>query len=78
MSIPDSVPRLAAKAQGRDNHFNLIRLIAAGGVLVSHAGSITLGRGEGADLSVLGISLGAVSVYVFFTISGFFIPAFPK
>ena len=36
---------LAHYAQGRDNNFNLIRMLAAAGVLVSHAFPLALGRG---------------------------------
>lgn len=35
---------LAEVAGGRDNNFNLIRMIAASGVLVSHAYPIALGE----------------------------------
>ncbi len=63
------------RSVGRDNHFNLIRMIAATGVLVSHAYPISLGPSAQEPLENLlnGNSLGAVCVYVFFAISGFFI-----
>lgn len=63
------------RSAGRDNHFNLIRMIAATGVLVSHAYPIALGAGAVQPLQpwLKGITLGTVSVYVFFAISGFFI-----
>ena len=74
MSSISRLPSLAAKSRGRDNHFNLIRLLAAAGVFVSHAWPLTLGKGSPEPLATtLGISLGTVCVYVFFAISGFFI-----
>jgi peptidoglycan/LPS O-acetylase OafA/YrhL len=56
------------------NHFNLIRLLAAAAVLVSH--SFPLAGGEQADEPLrasLGLTLGEVAVVTFFCISGFFI-----
>ncbi len=63
------------RSSGRDNHFNMIRMIAATGVLVSHAYPISLGPEAEEPLGNLlkDNSLGAVCVYVFFAISGFFI-----
>lgn len=68
-------PLIADRAGGRDNNFNLIRMIAATGVLVSHAWPIALGPAAVQPLQTLlqGTTLGAVCVYVFFAISGFFI-----
>ncbi len=64
------------KAQGRDNNLNLIRMIAASAVLVSHAYPIALGPGAAEPLTAMfGHSLGGLSVYVFFAISGFLIAA---
>lgn len=70
-----AVGMLHRVATTRENNFNLLRMIAATGVLVSHAYPISLGDGAMEPLkSVLdGISLGGVSVYVFFAISGYFI-----
>ena len=59
---------------GRDNNFNLIRMVAASAVLVSHAFPISLGAGTPEPLeTLLGRSLGSISVLVFFAISGFLI-----
>lgn len=59
---------------GRDNHFNLIRLLAAAAVLVSHSYPLTRGMGSEEPLERLtGQSLGAAAVYVFFGISGYMI-----
>lgn len=66
---------LGSCAAGRDNNFNLLRMLAAAGVLVSHAYPISLGAGADEPLAryLDGMSLGSVSVLVFFSISGFFI-----
>lgn len=59
---------------GRDNHFNLIRLVAAAAVLVSHSYPLTRGMGSEEPLEQLtGQSLGAAAVYIFFGISGYMI-----
>lgn len=67
-------PRVAEVCEGRDNNFNLLRMIAAQAVLWSHAYPIALGAGtiEPLKLSV-GFTLGSLAVYVFFVISGFLI-----
>ncbi len=58
----------------RDNNFNLIRMIAASAVLVSHAHPIGQGIGAEEPLEELvGRSLGWIAVGVFFAISGFLI-----
>lgn len=62
------------RTSGRENNFNLVRMIAAMAVLTSHAWPIALGKGTLEPLqSALGIKLGTAAVYVFFAISGFFI-----
>jgi peptidoglycan/LPS O-acetylase OafA/YrhL len=58
----------------RQNNFNLLRIIAAIAVLVSHAYPIALGPGTPEPLAgVLGINLGELAVLMFFAISGYFI-----
>lgn len=66
---------LGSCATGRNNNFNLLRMLAAAGVLLSHAYPISLGAGAKEPLQRFldGMSLGSVSVLVFFSISGFFI-----
>jgi peptidoglycan/LPS O-acetylase OafA/YrhL len=66
---------LGEVARGRDNNLNLIRMLAAVAVLVSHAWPISLGSAaleplEGSP----GGSLGRLALLVFFAISGFLIP----
>ena len=61
-------------AQGRDNNLNLIRMLAALAVLVSHAYPIALGPGAIEPLERLaGASLGTIAVAIFFVISGYLI-----
>jgi peptidoglycan/LPS O-acetylase OafA/YrhL len=62
--------------RGRDNNFNLIRLLAAIAVLVSHAWPIALGPESDEPLEVMtGYTLGTLAVWIFFAISGYFIAA---
>ena len=70
-----SPPRIADRASGRDNNFNLLRIIAAIAVLVSHAWLVALGpyATEPLQTQLGGITLGTLSVMAFFSISGFFI-----
>lgn len=58
----------------RNNNFNLLRILAAAAVLVSHAYPICFGPGTPEPLDhVLGMSLGTLAVLTFFAISGYFI-----
>ncbi len=60
-------------SSSRDNNFNLIRLIAAYLVLVSHSYAIVFGGGQHEPLRSFGISLGGGAVDIFFVTSGFLI-----
>ena len=74
ISVMQPGPRLDSFVSGRDNNFNLIRMLAALGVLISHAYPLSLGsRAEQPLAAVLGVTLGTVSVMVFFGISGFLV-----
>lgn len=66
--------RLSEVEPGTDNNFNLLRLVAASGVLVSHAYPIALGPEAQQPLErMLGMTLGHLCVLIFFCVSGFFI-----
>lgn len=68
--------KLAALAQGRDNNFNLIRILAALAVLVSHSYPTALGPDAPEPLEArLGMTLGLVAVDAFFVTSGFLVTA---
>ncbi len=68
--------RLSGFAQGRDNNFNLIRIIAAFTVLISHCFVLDFDIANGDPLhEIVGISLGLVAVDVFFIASGFLVTA---
>jgi peptidoglycan/LPS O-acetylase OafA/YrhL len=65
---------LGEVCEGRDNNLNLIRMVAALAVLVSHAWPLTLGPGTVQPLErLLGVPLGFLAVWVFFAVSGFLI-----
>jgi len=65
---------VALADQGRDNNFNLLRMILASAVLVSHAWPIAAHGPVAEPLRAgLGYSLGTLSVAGFFVISGYFI-----
>lgn len=59
---------------GRDNNFNLIRFLAAGAVIVTHAPGILSGYDTIEPLQIAtGFTLGYHAVTVFFVLSGFLI-----
>jgi peptidoglycan/LPS O-acetylase OafA/YrhL len=61
-------------ASRRNNNFNLIRMLAATAVLISHSYPLALGSTAVEPLSAwLGLSLGELAVITFFCVSGFFI-----
>ncbi|MBM6550733.1 acyltransferase family protein [Marinomonas ostreistagni] len=62
---------LADFSPSRDNHFTLLRLCCAVGVLLSH--SVLVFSGTALPWSIVGIRLDHVFVCVFFAISGFLI-----
>lgn len=68
--------KLASCAVGRDNNFNLVRIVAASSVLVSHSYALTLGSGDLEPMRrSLGMTPGTMAVDVFFIASGFLVTA---
>ena len=68
------LPVVADLDAGRVNNFNLLRMIAATAVLVSHAWPLALGTGTAEPLQdITGYKLGSTAVTIFFAVSGFFI-----
>lgn len=66
--------RLTIETLGRHNNFNLLRMIAASLVIVSHSYPLSLGSGAAEPLqSFTGLSLGALAVVAFFAMSGLMI-----
>ena len=63
---------VGARAHGRDNNFNLVRLVAAGLVLVSHSWPLTATPGEPLE-RFANFSLGHLGVDIFFVVSGFLV-----
>jgi peptidoglycan/LPS O-acetylase OafA/YrhL len=66
------MPRLS-DFKGRDNNFNLIRMLAATLVIVTHAFGITGNSRHEPVLRLFGIGAGDVGVDVFFLLSGFLV-----
>ena len=66
--------RLSDLAQGRDNNLNLIRILAAYAVLVSHSVALATGNPQLEPLrQTLGMTPGDMAVDVFFIASGFLV-----
>ena len=62
---------------GRDNNFNLCRMLAATAVLVSHAYALSFGGSSSEPLAnTLGMSLGELAVIGFFDLGLFYFPKF--
>lgn len=68
--------RLSAYAHGRDNNFNLLRMLAALTVFISHCFPLATGtRANEPFLAELNMTVGAMAVDVFFLTSGFLVAA---
>jgi len=66
--------KLSNFTQGRDNNFNLIRIIAALAVLITHSFALSMGSGEEEPFrKSLDMTMGSVAVDVFFVTSGFLV-----
>src|SRR6476659_467052 len=67
---------LGEAANGRDNNFNLIRLVSALSVLIVHSFALATGKLEAIPLyESLGVHPGDFAVDVFFVTSGFLVSA---
>jgi peptidoglycan/LPS O-acetylase OafA/YrhL len=65
---------IAEAFHGRDNNFNLLRMIAASSVLISHSWSLAFSDNTGEPFtSFTPFSLGQLAVTLFFGLSGFLI-----
>lgn len=67
--------KLSEIIQGKDNNFNLIRIIAATAVLVTHSFALLTGASTEPLRDLIGMSLGDIAVDVFFITSGFLVGA---
>lgn len=68
--------KLSNFTQGRDNNFNLIRVVAALAVLITHSFVLTTGTGDTEPFQQsLGMTLGTVAIDIFFITSGFLVTA---
>ena len=66
--------KLSNFTQGRDNNFNLIRVVAAFAVLIHHSFELTIGISDaGTSQRILGINMGSIAVDIFFITSGFLV-----
>lgn len=66
--------KLADLAQGRDNNFNLLRILAALAVLLSHSFALVHGTGDAEPMRAsLGVDFGSIAVDIFFLTSGFLV-----
>ncbi|MEW5770259.1 MAG: acyltransferase [Pseudomonadota bacterium] len=68
--------KLSSYTQGRNNNFNLIRIVAAYAVLVTHGFALAVGTaGVEPFRDALGMTMGTIAVDVFFLTSGFLVTA---
>lgn len=68
--------KLSNFTQGRDNNFNLIRIVAALAVLITHSFALAIGTGKAEPFrESLGMTMGDSAVDVFFITSGFLVTA---
>ncbi|MES2582514.1 MAG: acyltransferase [Pseudomonadota bacterium] len=66
--------KLASYAGGTDNNFHLVRILAAFAVLVTHSFALSTGSADAEPFRLsLGMTLGSVSVDIFFIVSGFLV-----
>jgi len=66
--------KLADYSHGKDNNFNLIRILAALAVLITHSFALATGSPAAEPFrNTLGMTMGAIAVDVFFITSGFLV-----
>lgn len=66
--------KLSNFTQGRDNNFNLIRILAALAVLITHGFALAIGTSDAEPFRVrLGMTMGTIAVDIFFITSGFLV-----
>jgi peptidoglycan/LPS O-acetylase OafA/YrhL len=74
--MADGPRTLAAVASGKDNNFNLLRMIAAYAVLLTHCFVLVTGSQDSEPLRLsLGMTIGSMAVDLFFATSGFLVTA---
>lgn len=72
--VGERTRRLDYVSQSRGNNLNLLRIVAALCVLISHSYPLSLGASAREPLvAATGFTLGSIAVFVFFAISGFLI-----
>ena len=68
--------KLSDYSEGRDNNFNLIRILAAYAVFITHSYALSVGSGSAEPaIKNIDLSLGMVAVDIFFITSGFLVTA---
>jgi peptidoglycan/LPS O-acetylase OafA/YrhL len=68
--------KLSNFCNSKDNNFNLIRVVAALGVLITHSFALSTGSSMAEPLrESLGVTMGSIAVDVFFITSGFLVTA---
>jgi peptidoglycan/LPS O-acetylase OafA/YrhL len=68
--------KISNYTQGRENNYNLIRIIAALAVLITHSYALSIGTGEAEPFrKSLGMTMGSIAVDIFFITSGFLVTA---
>jgi peptidoglycan/LPS O-acetylase OafA/YrhL len=68
--------KLSNFTQSRDNNFNLIRIVAALAVLITHSFALAIGSGDAEPFrDTLGMTMGSIAVDIFFITSGFLVTA---
>jgi peptidoglycan/LPS O-acetylase OafA/YrhL len=66
--------KLSHYTEDRDNNFNLIRIVAAFAVLITHSFALSIGTGTTEPFrDSLGMTMGSIAVDVFFMTSGFLV-----